>query len=110
MDNNLNIYDSLDDLLISTYQNILTSGKYVTGKRGDIVEKVNFMATLKNPRNRTSSSLDRKLVKSKFGELAWYFTGDKSRDFIIPYIQAYNKEKSENNKILGAYGPKIFNK
>jgi thymidylate synthase len=102
-------FETLDDLLNSTYKHILDNGNLISGKRGGIKEVLNFAITLTNCRSRTSRSLDRRLVKSKFAEFAWYLSGDADRDYIKPYISAYNNEESENNKILGGYGPKIFN-
>jgi len=101
-------YNSLDDLLFATYNEIILRGSQIKGKRGKIFEVINFSATLTNPRVRTSMSLDRKLVKSKFAEFAWYLSKNASKDYITPYITAYNEEEEENSKILGAYGPKIF--
>lgn len=103
-------FETLDDLLHETYKHIIDNGSKVIGKRGGILEVNNFVATLINSRARTSLSLDRRLVRSKFAEFAWYLSADSSREFIIPYISAYNDEESENEKILGAYGPKIFGK
>lgn len=99
---------SLDDLLYATYSKILTDGVDVKGKRGDFKELINFSATLLNPRVRTSMSLHRKLVQSKFAEFAWYLSKDNDRDYIRPYISAYALEEQEKNKIIGAYGSKIF--
>lgn len=101
-------FQSLDDLLNATYCDILKKGVFINSKRGANIEITQFAATLLNPRIRTSMSLDRKLVKSKFAEFAWYLSKDKNKDFIKPYISAYDLEEQENNKILGAYGPKIF--
>jgi thymidylate synthase len=81
----------------------------VESKRGSNIEITQFAATLLNPRIRTSMSLDRKLVKSKFAEFAWYLSKSDDRDFITPYIRRYNNEEQNGDKILGAYGPKIFN-
>lgn len=102
-------FKTLDDLLYATYYQIVNEGKFVESKRGNNYEITNFSATLLNPRARTSMSLDRKLVRSKFAEFAWYLSKDESKDYITPYIEAYNFEEQENSKILGAYGPKIFN-
>jgi len=101
-------FSTLDDLLNATYKHTLNSGRTISGKRGEIKESLNFAVTLLNPRSRTSRSLDRRLVRSKFAELAWYLTKDSNKNYIKPYISAYNKEESENNKILGGYGSKIF--
>lgn len=106
--NTISTFTSLDDVLNATYKKINSDGISISSKRGDNVEILNYSATLLNPRARTSMSLDRKLVKSKFAEFAWYLSQDESLEFIEPYIVAYNKEEQENNKILGAYGPKIF--
>lgn len=65
-------YQSLDDLLNATYKKILAEGEVIKSKTGDNIELTNFSATLVNPRTRTSLSLDRKLVKSKFAEFAWH--------------------------------------
>ncbi len=101
-------FETLDDLLNNTYRYIFENGIDVRGKRGGIKETLNFAVTLTNCRARTSRSLDRRLVRSKFAEFAWYMSKDSSKDYINPYISAYNDEEAENNKILGAYGPKIF--
>lgn len=106
--NNPSEFQSLDDLLNSTYNTILKKGTLINSKRGKNLEITQFAATLLNPRVRTSMSLDRKLVKSKFAEFAWYLSKEKDIDYIKPYIAVYGLEEQENNKILGAYGPKIF--
>lgn len=101
-------FNSLDDLLYSTYKEILDRGLEIESKRGKNFEIINYSATLLNPRIRTSLSLDRKLVKSKFAEFAWYLSKVDNKNYIVPYISAYSKEEQENNRILGAYGSKIF--
>ena len=103
-----NMFQSLDDLLNATYQTVLEKGIIINSKRGENLEITQFSATLLNPRVRTSMSLDNKLVKSKFAEFAWYLSKKKDIESIKPYIAAYDLEEQENNKILGAYGPKIF--
>lgn len=101
-------FRSLDDLLFATYNTILEEGELIKSKRDDNLEITQYAATLLNPRIRTSMSLDRKLVKSKFAEFAWYLSKDSELGYIEPYIIAYNQEEQKNNRILGAYGPKIF--
>ncbi len=102
-------FQSLDDLLNATYTDILENGVLISkSKRGSNIEIIQFAATLLYPRARTSISLDRKLVQSKFGEFAWYLSKKRNKEFILPYITAYDREENQNNKILGAYGPKIF--
>jgi len=102
-------FNNLDDLLRSTYEYIQSNGFNIEGKRGNIKEVLNYAVTLTNPRSRVSNSLDRRLVKSKFAEFAWYLSNDADKEYINPYIDAYNQEEAENNKILGGYGPRIFN-
>lgn len=104
----LPFFSSFDDLLFSVYNKLLNQETLVDGKRGKIRELLNFSATLLNPRSRVSYSLDRRLVRSKFAELAWYLTKDADKKYIIPYIKAYSNEEAHSQKILGAYGPKIF--
>ncbi|MDL5514604.1 thymidylate synthase [Arenibacter sp. M-2] len=101
-------FQSLDDLLNATYDTILNNGKSINSKRGLNLEITQYAATLLNPRVRTSMSLDRKLVRSKFAEFAWYLSKEKDINYIKPYIAAYDLEEQQDNKILGAYGPKIF--
>lgn len=105
---NLPTFSSFDDLLFAVYNKLLSQKTLVDGKRGKIKEILNFSATLLNPRSRVSHSLDRRLVRSKFAEFAWYLTKDADKRYITPYIKAYNSEDSNSHKILGAYGPKIF--
>lgn len=99
---------SLDDLLYATYYEILQNGVDRYGKRGKFKEVINYSATLENPRVRTSMSLHRNLVQSKFAEFAWYLSKKDDKNYIKPYISVYEKEEQKNNKILGAYGSKIF--
>lgn len=101
-------FSSFDDLLHATYSKLLNQDTLIEGKRGQFRELLNFSATLLNPRSRVSHSLDRRLVRSKFAEFAWYLSKSADIEFIDPYIKAYSSEDSENHKILGAYGPKIF--
>lgn len=101
-------FDSFDDLLYNTYKAIKENGKLVDGKRGKIKELHNYAVTLKNCRSRTSRSLDRRLVRSKFAEFLWYLGASDDKEMIAEYINAYTKEESKNEKILGAYGSKIF--
>ena len=104
----LPIFSSFDDFLFAVYNKLLNQEALVDGKRGKIRELLNFSATLLNPRSRVSHSLDRRLVRSKFAEFAWYLTKDADKTYITPYIKAYSSEESISHKILGAYGPKIF--
>ncbi|MCB9231508.1 MAG: thymidylate synthase [Bacteroidia bacterium] len=101
-------FETLDDFLHQTYSHIIENGHIVKGKRGSIKEINNFAATLENPRARTSHSLERRLVISKFAEFAWYLSGEADLEFIKPYISDYKKEDSKDGKVLGAYGPRIF--
>lgn len=101
-------FRSLDDLLYATYKTIIDEGNLIKSKRNENLEITQYAATLLNPRARTSMSLDRKLVKSKFAEFAWYLSQNSELDYIEPYIEAYTREEQQNNRILGAYGPKIF--
>ena len=99
---------SLDDLLYATYNSIRAEENLIKSKRDEILEITQYGATLINPRIRTSMSLDRRLVKSKFAEFAWYLSKEDDKNYIRPYIAAYEFEEQENNKILGAYGSKVF--
>ncbi len=101
-------FDTLDDMLHATYRHILNNGSKVIGKRGAILEVNNFSVTLNDCRSRTSSSLGRRLVISKFAEFAWYLSANSNLGFIAPYIPAYQQEETNDNQVLGAYGPKIF--
>ncbi len=99
---------SLDDLLFATYSEILNNGLENEGKRGKFKELINYSATLVNPLIRTSMSLYRKGIQSKFGEFAWYLSSKDDLDFIKNYITVYEKEEKEENRIFGAYGSRIF--
>jgi thymidylate synthase len=101
-------YISLDDLLNATYTEILRNGLDSGGKRGSAKEFLNYSATLTNPRVRTSMSLNRKLVQSKFAEFSWYLSKKDDVEYIKPYIPVYELEEQVNGKILGGYGSRIF--
>ena len=104
--------DTIDDLLNTTYSNLLANGFTIKASKGTMVERLNATLVLRNPRSRLSVSESRSQLVSCIGELLWYLTADNSLDFITYYITNYHKfigySENENTPVLGAYGPRIF--
>jgi thymidylate synthase len=102
--------ESLDEVLIATYEKLLASGRRNTGTRGDTIELIGVTLRIEFPRARLSRSLDRARPFSALGELLWYLTGSDDVEFIAAYIPHYRKEVGNSGRINGAYGPRLFSK
>ena len=104
--------ETLDDLLITTYQHLLKYGEKNIASRGETFEFTNVSLVLNNPRARVSLSETRSTLISAVGEFFWYLSGSNAIEFIEYYIKDYRKfiGISEGDSLLinGAYGPRLF--
>lgn len=100
--------EGIDSALHAVFGAIMKDGIDRPGTRGGIREVVGVMLRCSNPRARLSRSQNRGRVFSPLGELLWYFSHSDSLAFIHPYINRY-EEEAVDGKILGAYGPRLFN-
>lgn len=100
--------DTLDDLLINTYQKILSDGVQVSPSRGATREVIGAMLILTNPLARLSRSESRGKIFSALGELIWYLSGSNDLEQIAYYIKGYRANSDDDKTLHGAYGPRLF--
>ncbi|MFD1893311.1 thymidylate synthase [Ottowia beijingensis] len=102
--------DSLDDLLLKVYKQILERGITIKPSKGDAREISGILLKLSAPRARLSRSESRGLLFSCLGELLWILAGSDRLDFIQHYIPGYDEFSDDQKTIYGAYGPRLFGK
>ncbi|WFU10349.1 thymidylate synthase [Rhizobium sp. CB3090] len=100
------VQEGIDDVLMTLYPALLTTGAASEGTRGGILEILGVTLHLTNPLARVSRSQDRGKPFSALGELLWYLHGSDKLEFIEPYIGRY-RDDAENGVIHGAYGPRF---
>ena len=100
--------ETLDDVLLKLYPELLGSTNRVAASRGDNVELIGVIVEIEKPRARLSRSETRGRLFSSLGEMLWYFTGDNRLDFIEPYIDRYKDESEDGVSVYGGYGPRLF--
>lgn len=106
---NTNTFETLDDLLMGVYQDLIERPFSIKTSRGDTCEVIGVNLTLTNPRARLSRSEVKGKAFSPVGELLWYLSGSNSLEFIQQYIPHYKKETDDGVTIFGAYGPRLYN-
>jgi thymidylate synthase len=102
------VADTLDDLLIKVFQNILKHGRRVTATKGSNKELSGTVLELRNPLARLSRTETKGTVFSCLGETLWYLSGSDKLDFIEYYLGKYGKYAEKNGTVHGAYGPRLF--
>lgn len=100
--------DSLDDLLLKVYKQILARGTAIEPSKGPARETSGMLLKLTAPRVRLSRSESRGLLFSCLGELLWILAGSNRLDFIQHYIPGYDEFSDDKRTIYGAYGPRLF--
>jgi len=106
---NTNAFETLDDLLMGVYQDLIGRPFSIKTSRGDTCEAIGINLTLTNPHARLSRSEVKGKAFSPVGELLWYLSGSNSLEFIQQYIPYYKKETDDGATIFGAYGPRLYN-
>lgn len=102
--------DTLDDVLLRLYPELLARGSNVNASRGENAEIIGVLLEIRCPRARLSRSETRGRPFSSLGELLWYLTADNRLEFIEQYIPRYRDEsEDEGNSVYGGYGPRLFN-
>lgn len=99
--------ESLDEVLIALYEELLRNGDGNVGSRGSTVEMLGTALRITKPRARLSRSENRGKPFSALGELLWYLSGSDALDFIRPYVPQYAQDATDG-VIHGAYGPRLF--
>lgn len=102
------VADTLDDLLIKVFQNILKHGRRITATKGANKELSGVVLELRNPLARLSRTETKGTAFSCLGETLWYLSKSSELDFIKYYIGSYGKFAEKNGIVHGAYGPRLF--
>lgn len=103
------IEHTLDDLMRVALDEVRRRGEHTDPSRGAAKEIRGVVLELTNPRARLSSTETRGKLFSALGEFCWYLAGSDDLRFIEYYIKAYRRE-ADGTRILGAYGPRLFDK
>jgi thymidylate synthase len=98
---------TLDDLMRSAIQEILSNGERIKPTKGWCTEVTGVLLELTNPLARVSRTETRGKPFSSLGELCWYMAKTNDLGFIEYYIPEY-KKSSEQGLIYGGYGPRLF--
>lgn len=101
--------ESIDDVLMNLYPELIKIDAHNEGTRGNIYEILGALIKIENPRARISRSENRGKPFSALGELLWYLSGSDRIEFIGGYIGAYHNEVEPDGRLHGAYGPRINN-
>lgn len=99
---------TIDDLMNLAYRDLLANGQEIVARKGKTLERSGVLLELTNPRARLSRSETRGKVFSCLGELCWYLSATGDPDQITYYIAPYAELVEEDGRIVGAYGPRLF--
>lgn len=101
-----NAADAYDLLLNDLYNN----PEYITAPRGEkIKEVINVSIEIDNPLLNLYFNEERSSpTKYICAELVWYFSGQKSVDWISKYAKMWNYLQDDNGNVNSAYGNLIF--
>lgn len=99
---------TLDDLLRSSFQAVLTQGAPIQPTRGEATEVIGACLELTNPRARLSRTESRRRAVSAVAELCWYLSGTNEVQPIAFYISKYEDEAEQDGSVYGGYGPRLF--
>lgn len=99
--------ECIDDILISLYDSLISSGTKNSSQLGDSLEHLGVILRISQPRARLSRSWIRgRPLFSALGELIWYLSGADDAASIGRYISHYVAE-GQPPVVSGAYGPRI---
>jgi thymidylate synthase len=100
--------DTLDDVLLRLYPQLLVAQKVDGATRGSNAEMRGVTIEIVKPRARLSRTETRGKPFSALGELLWYLSKDNKLDFIVPFVPAYKIETEDGETVYGGYGPRLF--
>ena len=81
------VAETLDDLLIKTFRNILERGERVRASKGWNTELSAVVLEIKNPLARLSRTETKGTAFSCLGETLWYLAKSNKLDFIHHYLK-----------------------
>jgi thymidylate synthase len=98
---------TLDDVMRSVMEGILSHGDKIRASKGWTTELTGVLLEITDPRTRLSRTETRGKPFSCLGELCWYLAGTNNVNFISYYLLDY-KKYAEEGVIFGGYGPRLF--
>jgi thymidylate synthase len=98
---------TLDDVMRSVINEIVSRGVRINPTKGPAAEVNGVLLELTNPRARLSRTETRGKPFSCLGELCWYLAGTNDAEFISYYIPDY-RQYADANVVFGGYGPRLF--
>ncbi|MBY5172744.1 thymidylate synthase [Klebsiella variicola] len=100
--------NTIDDVMRTVFENILSDGVTVETTRGPTKEILGTHIILNNPICRISRTESRGKIFTCLGELMWYLSGSDDAESIRYYISKYQDSAESDGTINGAYGPRLF--
>jgi thymidylate synthase len=101
--------DTLDDLLVQVFRQLLENKKLIEASRGKFTEIFGAMLVLRNPRARLSRSETKGKVFSALGELFWYLSKENKLNFMEYYLPGVYAENSDDGiSVRSGYGERFF--
>ncbi len=98
---------TLDDVMRSVIEEILSNGDPIHPTKGAAKELTGVLLEITDPRARLSRTETRGKPFSCLGELCWYLAKTNDLGFISYYLREYNRY-ADGDKIFGGYGPRLF--
>lgn len=98
---------TLDDVMRSVIEEILSHGAQIHPTKGAAKELTGVLLEITDPRGRLSRTETRGKPYSCLGELCWYLAKTNDLAFISYYIPLY-KQFADGDEIYGGYGPRLF--
>lgn len=98
---------TLDDVMRTVIEEVLSHGDRVKPSKGWTTELTGVLLEITNPLSRLSRTETKGKPFSCLGELCWYLAKRKDLEFISYYLSAY-KNFADGDDIFGGYGPRLF--
>ena len=98
---------TLDDVMRSLIEEILSSGARIKPSKGACLELTGVLLEISNPRARLSRTETKGKPFSSLGELCWYLAKTHELEFITYYLPRY-KQCADGDIIHGGYGHQLF--
>src|SRR6266480_791881 len=99
---------TIDDVMRSVIEEILSHGVPIKPTKGAAAELTGMLLELADPRARLSRTETRGKPFSCLGELCWYLAGTNDVEFISYYIPDY-RQYADGDVLFGGYGPRLLN-
>jgi thymidylate synthase len=100
---------SIDDIMYKVFSMLLERGDNIVSSKGNNREVLGVYIKLLNPLARLSITQTKGIIISPLGELFWYLSGRGDLNSIKYYLSKYTELADEDDKINGAYGPRLLN-